>query len=46
MNTPTGPAQLSAAEHAEIMADYIREGEAATHRLGNRGPIVLYSASW
>ncbi|MCZ6895704.1 MAG: phytanoyl-CoA dioxygenase family protein [Gammaproteobacteria bacterium] len=32
---------LSAAEHANAMADYIREGTPQAHALGNRGPIRL-----
>jgi hypothetical protein len=35
---------LSAGQHADKMADYMREGEARALRLGNRGPIKLDAA--
>ncbi|MBU2532681.1 MAG: phytanoyl-CoA dioxygenase, partial [Alphaproteobacteria bacterium] len=37
-NTLEAPA-ITAAQHAEAMRDYIREGEAIARSLGNRGPI-------
>ena len=35
---------LSAGQHADKMADYMREGEARALRLGNRGSIKLDAA--
>lgn len=32
---------VTAEDHARAMADYIREGTALAHRIGNRGPIRL-----
>jgi hypothetical protein len=41
MSTTLAPQELSAGQHADEMADYMREGEARALRLGNRGPIKL-----
>ncbi|MEZ5856162.1 MAG: phytanoyl-CoA dioxygenase family protein [Hyphomicrobiaceae bacterium] len=41
MATATATQAPSAREHAQVMADYIRQGEARAMALGNRGPIKL-----
>ena len=39
MSTADAPAALSAADHAQVMAEYGRAAEARARSLGNRGPI-------
>ncbi len=41
MSTAAATKAPSATEHAQVMADYIREGEARAMGLGNRGPIKV-----
>ena len=41
MADPQPNDSISAAEHAQAMASYIREGNERAHALGNRGPIRL-----
>ena len=41
MTDPQPSSNLSAAEHAQAMEGYIRDGEERAHALGNRGPIKL-----
>ena len=39
--TQAGSEALSASDHARVMAEYLREGEARAYALPNRGPIRL-----
>jgi hypothetical protein len=41
ISTARSSSGISAAEHAQAMAGYFRQGEARAHALGNRGPIKL-----
>lgn len=41
MNAPANQTQMTADEHAAIMAAYLEEGAKAAMELGNRGPIRL-----
>lgn len=43
MAQAASPPTLTAAEHARLMRDYARDGEARAHALGNRGPIRFTS---
>lgn len=41
MDGSSAPERLTAADHAQAMADYVREGTERAYALGNRGPLRL-----